>query len=70
MFYEFTTEIGTHSRHAQKTVCVILLKNLQRVPSRGVDPRIKFLYDADATQGRHMGPKSGGGANLKLRYVT
>ena len=49
VFCPFATEIGTHTRHAQGKVCVKKLKNLHRVPSRGVDPRVKFLDDANAT---------------------
>ena len=39
--------LGTHTRHAQRKVCV--KNNLHRVPSRGVDPSVKFLDDANAT---------------------
>ena len=49
VFCPFATEIGTHTRHAQRKVCVKYKKIMHRVPSRGIDSRVKFLDDANAT---------------------
>ena len=49
VFCPFATEIGTHTRHVQRKVCVKIKEITHRVPSRGIDPRVKFLDDANAT---------------------
>ena len=41
--------VRNRNRHTQGKVWVKNLINIHRVPSRGVDPRVKFLDDANAT---------------------
>ena len=41
--------VCNRNRHAQRKVCVKYKKIMHRVPSRGIDSRVKFLDDANAT---------------------
>ena len=51
VFCLFATEISTHTRHAQRKVCVKELKKLctESPLERSTPPRVKFLDDANAT---------------------